>query len=58
MPEIFQVQAKAAIALNAKNVAQFIKKTWFTVGRQTHHFIFIAIMRETDELSERGIKNA
>ena len=58
VPEIFQVQSKRSVRLKPDDVAELIEKGWLAVRRQTHHFVFVAVVWETDELRERRIKNA
>src|SRR6266850_6961494 len=50
MAEILEIQSKLAIFLSANDLTKLIDKTWLAVWGKSHHFAFIAIMREADEL--------
>ena len=43
---------------DANNFTKRIEKIRFAVGRESHHFVFVAVMRESEILSERRIKDA
>ena len=53
VPEIFQVQSKRSVPLEPNDVAKLVEKVRLAVRRQAHHFVFVAVMRETDELGKR-----
>ena len=58
VPEIFQVQPKAAIGLNEHDFTERFEIVRLAIRRQSHHFVFVAVMREAEKLRERGVKNA
>ena len=58
VPKKFQVQSKTAIGLNADDFAKRFEKVRFAVRGESHHFVFVAVMRETEILGKRRIKNA
>src|ERR1700730_16222454 len=56
--KIFEVQPESSIGSNPNDLAQLFEESRLAIRRQAHHFVFVSVMRETDELGERGIKNA
>src|SRR6267142_2799242 len=58
MAEVIEIQAKLSIFFGANDLAKLINKTRLAVRGKPHHFAFIAIMRETDELSGGGVDYA
>src|ERR1700736_4140736 len=58
VPEKFQVQPETAVGLNAYDFTKLFEIVRLAVRRESHHFVFVAVMREAEKLSERGVKNA
>jgi hypothetical protein len=56
--EKFQVQSKTAVGFDTDDFAEWFEKVGFAVRRESHHFIFVAVLREAEELGQRGVKNA
>jgi hypothetical protein len=58
MLKIFEAQSKSSVRPDGKHLFQLLEEGGLTVGRQPHHFVFVTVMREAEELGERRIKNA
>src|SRR5947209_16339896 len=57
VPEKFQIQPEGSVGTNPHDLAKRIEKGRLAVGREAHHFVFVAIIRKPEELGQRGIKN-
>ena len=56
--KVTQVQGKGTVGLDAHHLAHFIEVFRLAIGRQTHHFVLIAVMGKPDKLGDRRVKNA
>src|SRR5215471_13703769 len=58
MPEIFQGQPESTIIrLDTHDLTHLCEELWFAVRRQSHDFVFVAVVGKPDELRQRRIKN-
>jgi hypothetical protein len=57
MNEVVEVEADL-IAFDAHDVADQSGKARFAVRRQTHHLVFVAVLREAEQLRERRVEQA
>lgn len=55
--EEFEVEPECAVFLEDDDLTHGLEKPRFAVGSQAHHFVFIAVMRKPDELSQRRVKD-
>ena len=58
MAEILQLQLESPVGLAAHNLPHLLQKQRLAVGRQPHHLVFIAKMRETKVLGQSGVENS
>ena len=58
MTKITQIKLELAIPSDLDQPTHLANEFRFTVGSQSHHLVFVAVMRETKELCEGGIKNS
>ena len=56
--EVGEVQFEAAVANEFHDAAHLRQEAWRSVGRQPHHFVFVAVMRKAEILRDRLIENA
>src|SRR5688572_17643514 len=57
MSEVIEVQAKRSVGLKMRNVAHLLEIPMLAVRRQAHHFVFVAVMRDTGVLSDRFVED-
>ena len=55
--EIIQIQA-ALVLFSMDDVSDLFCEPGLPVGRQPHHLVLVSVLREAEELRERGIENA
>ena len=55
--EVVEVEADL-VAFDADDVADLRGEARLAVGRQAHHLVFVAVLREAEELRERGVEQA
>ena len=58
VPEKFQIQSKTAVGSNPDDFAERFEIVRLAVRRESHHFVFVAVIRKTEKLGQRRIKNA
>ena len=58
MAEELEVQFEGAIALQAHDPTHLLEKLWLAVRRQSHDFVFVAVVRKAEILGERRIKDS
>ena len=58
MPKIFQTQLESSVGLNPNELAHFLEINRLPERCEAHHFVFVAKIREADELRDRRIENA
>ena len=58
MREIFEAEAERKRAVGAHDAAKLVQKFRLAIGREAHHFVFVAKFPEAEILRERGVVHA
>src|SRR5262245_49972177 len=57
VPEKRQVQRETPIGKQMDDVAHLLEKYWLTIGGESHHLVFITVMRKAEVLCKCLIEN-
>src|SRR3972149_3742707 len=58
MTKVREVQTKSPVVLQVHDATHLVQVTRFAIGCESHHLVFIAVVRESQVLGHRLIKNS